>query len=121
VARTPLAQWVEDAAAQAGVEAGITRRQALKRAGVAGASIALAGTLAPAARAAGTPRIVVVGAGLAGLSAADALRQAGYIAELHEASSSRVGGRCWSDRTTWANGQVSEHGGELIDQGHVNV
>jgi monoamine oxidase len=121
VARTPLAQWVEDAAAQASAEAGITRRQALKRAGLAGASVALAGAFAPAARAATAPRIVVVGAGLAGLTCADALRQAGYVAAVHEAHATRIGGRCWSDATTWAGGQVSEHGGELIDQGHTGV
>src|SRR3954463_9736666 len=118
MARTPLAQWLGDAGP------GITRRQAIKRGAAAGAGLAMAGsvgTFAARARAAGGPRIVVIGAGLAGLACADALRQAGYIAAVHEASATRVGGRCWSDRTTWANGQVSEHGGELIDQGHVGV
>src|SRR3954463_4816056 len=118
MARTPLAQWLGDAGP------GITRRQAIKRGAAAGAGLAMAGsvgTFAARARAAGGPRIVVIGAGLAGLSCADALRQAGYVATVHEASATRVGGRCWSDRTTWAGGQVSEHGGELIDQGHVGV
>ena len=119
MARTPLAQWVEDS-----VGTGITRRQAIKRAGAAGAGLAMAGSLgvltAPA-RGAAAPRIVVIGAGLAGLSCADALRQAGYVAVVHEANATRIGGRCWSDGTTWANGQVSEHGGELIDQGHAGV
>jgi monoamine oxidase len=124
MARTPLAQWLEGAAIEATADAGITRRQALQRAGAVGASAALAGTfgaLAPTARGATAPRIVVVGAGLAGLTAADQLRQAGYAATVHEAHATRVGGRCWSDRTSWANGQVSEHGGELIDQGHSGV
>src|SRR5439155_12228960 len=118
MARTPLAQWLEDAGSE------ITRREALKRAGVAGAGLAMAGSLgtfAARARGATQPRIVVIGAGLAGLACADALRQAGYVAAVHEASSTRVGGRCWSDKTTWASGQVSEHGGELIDQGHTEV
>src|SRR4051794_28635827 len=79
------------------------------------------GVLAGPPRAATAPRIVIVGAGLAGLSCADALKQAGYTAALHEANATRVGGRCWSDRTSWASAQVSEHGGELIDQGHTNV
>jgi monoamine oxidase len=117
VARTPLAQFVEDAAAQAAP--GITRREALRRAGIAGAGLALSGVAAAPARAATAPRIVVVGAGLAGLSAAYDLKQAGYAAQIHEAHPSRVGGRCWSFK--FANGQVAEHGGELIDQSHTEV
>jgi monoamine oxidase len=118
LARTPLAQFVEDAAAQAAP--GFTRREAMRRAGVAGAGIALSGSLAGVARAATAPRIVVVGAGLAGLSAAYDLKQAGYNAQVHEAHPSRVGGRCWSIRS-FSGGQVAEHGGELIDQGHTAV
>jgi monoamine oxidase len=69
------------------------------------------------ARAATSPAVVVVGAGLAGLTCAYRLKQAGYRAQVHEAST-RLGGRCWSDRGFFADGQVYEHGGELIDQGH---
>jgi monoamine oxidase len=39
---------------------------------------------------------------------------------VYEASD-RIGGRCWSDRTSFANGQIVEHGGELIDQGHTAI
>jgi monoamine oxidase len=119
LARTPLAQFVGEAAAAAG----ITRREALRRAGVAGAGLTMAGTLgaltAPA-RGATAPRIVVVGAGLAGLNAAYSLKQAGYTAQVYEAHPSRVGGRCWSIRS-FSGGQIAEHGGELIDQGHTAV
>jgi monoamine oxidase len=123
MARTPLAGTLEQIAAQASMDAGIaprpTRRQLL--AGTAGiAAAAAAGRFAPAARAADSPRIVVVGAGLAGLSCAYRLKQAGYTARVYEASD-RIGGRCWSDRTSFANGQVVEHGGELIDQGHTAI
>ena len=58
--------------------------------------------------------------GLAGLSAAYALRNAGYTAEVHEASD-RIGGRCWTLRGAFADGQIAEHGGELIDQSHSHI
>jgi monoamine oxidase len=48
------------------------------------------------------------------------LQQAGYRAELHEASD-RLGGRCWTRRGEFAEGQIAEHGGELIDQGHTQT
>jgi monoamine oxidase len=62
----------------------------------------------------------VVGGGLAGLVATYRLQQAGYTAELHEASS-RLGGRCWTIRGAFAEGQIAEHGGELIDNGHLQM
>ena len=106
---------VQLAAAEAA--AGTTRREALKRAGAATAGLALARPWLPMAQAATAPRIVVVGGGLAGLTAAYRLKQAGYAAQLYEASD-RTGGRCWSIRGVFAEGQIAEHGGELIDTGH---
>jgi monoamine oxidase len=123
MARTPLAQRVEDAMTTV-VEERVTRAQLIKRGAVAGIAFAgasSAGRFAKAAYGAAAPRIVVVGAGLAGLTAAYRLKQAGYVAQVYEASN-RIGGRCWSYRGssgTWADGQVAEHGGELIDQGHT--
>jgi monoamine oxidase len=123
MARTPLAAALQQAAADAAHETVAaprpTRRQLI--AGGAGAAAALAaGRFAPSARAADSPRIVVVGAGLAGLSAAYRLKQAGYTAQVYEASD-RVGGRCWTIRGAFADGQIAEHGGELIDQGHTSI
>src|SRR5678816_2551305 len=66
------------------------------------------------------PRIAVIGAGISGLTAALTLRDAGYACTVYEASG-RVGGRMHSDTTSWLNGQVSEHCGELIDSGHTTV
>jgi monoamine oxidase len=106
------------------VEERVTRGELIKRGAVAGIAFAgasSAGRFAKAAYGAGAPRIVVVGAGLAGLTAAYRLKQAGFVAQVYEASA-RIGGRCWSYRAgsgTWADGQVAEHGGELIDQGHT--
>lgn len=120
MARTPLAGRLEELAAEIG--GGYTRRDALKRAGVAtGAVMAASATRwAPLANAATAPRIAVVGAGLAGLTATYRLKQAGYTAQLYEARTDRVGGRCWSDTFPGSN-LIYEHGGELIDQGHTEI
>jgi monoamine oxidase len=124
MARTPLATLVErafaEASEQVAEERRTTRAELLRDAGLLGLAVAGAGALAGGARAAVAPgRVVVVGAGLAGLTAAYRLRQAGVVAEVHEAST-RLGGRCWSDRS-WDEGQVAERGGELIDQGHTAI
>jgi monoamine oxidase len=39
---------------------------------------------------------------------------------VYEASD-RLGGRCWSIRGAFNDGQVAEHGGELIDSGHLEI
>src|SRR5205807_3823819 len=70
----------------------------------------------------------IVGGGIAGLNAALTLQDAGYASTVYEASN-RVGGRMHSDSpltnpngtSTWENGQVSEHCGELIDTGHKTI
>ena len=88
-----------------------------------GAGLAAAAMLSgPVSRAlaASAPRVVVVGGGLAGLTCAYRLKQAGYRADLYEASD-RLGGRCWTRRGDFAEGQIAEHGGELIDQGHTQT
>jgi monoamine oxidase len=136
VARTPLADRLADIvstvseARSRGLpvdevidERRTTRRRFLEQAGAAGvavASVGAFGRLAAAARAAAPGRTVIVGAGLAGLTCAYRLKQAGIAADVYEASS-RVGGRCWTIRGAFADGQIAEHGGELIDQGHTQT
>jgi monoamine oxidase len=121
MARTPLLDHVQRAVEEvADSEGGLTRAQLLKRAGVAGIGLTALGHWTPSARGATPAKIVVVGAGLAGLTSAYRLRQAGYFAEIHEASD-RIGGRCWTGRGDFAEGQIYEHGGELIDQGHNEI
>jgi len=66
-----------------------------------------------AVHAAATPRIVVVGAGLAGLRAAHRLWTKYRLrADVYEAQD-RLGGRCWTNRDL-PGGQWAERGGQLI-------
>ena len=122
MARTPLAQRIEDAYAEV-VESRTTRRELVRRTAVAGVALAGTSTIGRLTKAAygGLPpvRIVVVGAGLAGLTCAYRLAQAGLKADIFEASD-HVGGRCQTDIQTFAP-LIAEHGGELIDQGHTQV
>ena len=134
MARTPLARRLGEAAsvaARTAAEEGATtevleercggiRRRELLAGGAGLAAAAMLGGPLTRALGAGGPRIVVVGGGLAGLTCAYRLQQAGYRAELHEASD-RLGGRCWTRRGDFAEGQIAEHGGELIDQGHTQT
>ncbi|GAA3490283.1 NAD(P)/FAD-dependent oxidoreductase [Streptomyces cremeus] len=106
---------------------GATRRDLLRRAGALGLGVALAHRAAPAAAATpaavrgDAPRIAVVGAGIAGLTAALTLQDAGLPCTLYEANPDRVGGRMWTQRAHWGAGQLSEIGGELIDTGHKKI
>jgi monoamine oxidase len=96
------------------------RRRELLAGGAGIAATAVLGGRLPKALAAGSPRIVVVGGGLAGLTCAYKLKLAGLQADLYEASD-RLGGRCWTRRGDFVEGQIAEHGGELIDQGHTEI
>ena len=109
----------------------LSRREFLKRAGIAGAAVA-AGPLAFArtagAHSPGPARIAIVGGGIAGLTAALTLADAGLSSTVYEASPDRIGGRMHSDSplvtpsdSYWANGQTSEWCGELIDSGHETI
>jgi monoamine oxidase len=87
----------------------------------AGAGVLLAGcTHVPKPLTRPDDEVVIVGAGIAGLTAAWRLRQAGVRARLFEAQG-RVGGRMLSLRNHFPDGQVIELGGELIDTGHVRI
>lgn len=101
----------------------LTRRQAVVAAGALGGALMVGRT--GSARAAGgrrsphDARVVIVGAGLAGVTAAYQLHRVGVPAQVYEARD-RIGGRCWTARG-FAEGQVAEHGGEFIDSRHVHI
>lgn len=124
MARSPLMQFLKTAIARAEYQAAgtaapdpyvISRRAAL-------ASAAVAAAFAPRpSRAQGSGvRVAVVGAGLAGLTAAYQLKQAGVSADVFDAAT-RLGGRCFSSRGFFAEGQIAEHGGEFIDTDHTAI
>ena len=118
--RTPLAGalagLVGDVAQEEGPLPRITRRGFL----LGAAATAVAVAVGPMPARAAAPRIVVVGAGLAGLACAHRLMSSGVEVVVHEAGT-RVGGRCWTRRGDFASGQLAEHGGELIDQSHTAI
>ena len=99
---------------------GARRREFL---GGLAASLTLAGCAAPPTppmlpRAAPSsnrsqPRIAIVGAGAAGITCAYRLHQAGFASSVFEANS-RSGGRTWTLRGFFKDGQHTEHGGQLI-------
>jgi len=137
MARTPLLRALRGladehrTAARLGVEPAqiheerISRRELVKRGGVAAAALTIPATLASEARGGTAPRIAIVGGGIAGLAAALALQDKGVYADVYE-SSMRVGGRMHSDWQEfgtgyWDNGQQAELCGELIDTDHKTI
>ena len=113
------------------LDARLSRRHFLFRAMQATAAIG-AGSLLSAGPAASHPdarvpvhrgepgRIVIVGAGIAGLRCAYALMQAGIRAEVYDASD-RPGGRMLSRQGLMGSGLVTELGGEFIDSTHCEL
>jgi monoamine oxidase len=61
--------------------------------------------------------VVIVGAGIAGLHCAHRLRRAAVVAQVYDAAK-RTGGRIFTERRLFDEGQSCELGGELIDTGH---
>ncbi len=109
-------------------EARRTRREALKLsalsaltwAGGHGTGLGEDVASPPLSKRASAPRVVIVGAGIAGLSAAYHLKRAGIRARLFEAGK-RVGGRIFSVKNLIAPGLVTEFGGEFIDSQHEDM
>ncbi len=131
MARTPLLQSIRQMARDAWaskrtgipvaelreLRAAVSRRRFLTGAAVGAAALALPRT----ARAQGPqPSIAIVGGGIAGMTCALYLRDKGYAPTVYEASG-RIGGRMFTNTSSYFGGQVTEWGGELIDSGHHTV
>lgn len=65
-------------------------------------------------------RIAIIGAGLAGMTAAHWLAQTGAKVTVYEASA-RVGGRTWSRTELDGEAVLIDAGGEFVDAGHSNL
>jgi monoamine oxidase len=136
MARTPLLRSIiqlsrEHQLAQAhGIDVRIVRERAAaarnqlatRRRDFLGGALAAAGALAlPKPSWAQTqPRIAIVGAGISGLSAALKLADNGVACTVYE-SSTRIGGRMYSNTSYFDQNQVFEWCGELIDSGHKTL
>jgi monoamine oxidase len=118
-----IASWLERTGASSGeaidrIEtARWDRRRFLRTAVVAAAGASVTPVFKAAARGPHSPKVVIVGAGTAGLLCAYRLQQQGVEARVIEASS-RAGGRMFSLRKFFPDDQLTELGGEYIDSGH---
>ncbi len=63
--------------------------------------------------------VAVVGAGVAGLAAAGALRRAGWRVLLLEAGR-RIGGRAWTEMAAGLGGALFDHGAQWLHAAHRN-
>lgn len=101
----------------------LNRREFLRRTAVAAATVS-AGSWLTSCAAPKTgphaPRIVIVGAGIAGLNAAYKLRKRGWRATLYEADK-RTGGRMRSARDVLNPGHTTELGAEFVDSNHKEM
>ncbi len=91
-----------------------------RRAVLLGAGAAAAAASVRPARAASSPSVVIVGAGLAGLSCARKLKQHGIIASIYEWNT-RLGGRVQTLRGYFQDGINMEQHGQFISSEHARM
>jgi len=119
------AAWLERSRVQTSeglerIEAGRWNRRRFLRTTIAAAAAASLPVRVVFPKGPQTPRVVIVGAGTAGLVCAYRLQQNGISARVVEAST-RVGGRMFSLRNFFPDNQLTELGGEYIDTGHKTM
>jgi len=97
-----------------------TRRHFLQTASVGATAALCSGGLSMFASAAMAPKVVVVGAGLAGLNTAYQLKKAGIHAEVYEADG-RTGGRVLTLKNILGPGLTTNMGGVFINSSHTEM
>ncbi|HUF16870.1 MAG TPA: NAD(P)/FAD-dependent oxidoreductase, partial [Thermoanaerobaculia bacterium] len=114
--RRPLPEMLDEER-----ELGISRRRFIAASATVAAGAALQGCVPVQRIASGsTEPVLIVGAGIAGLTTGYRLQQAGVPVRIIDAQN-RVGGRMFSLRDFFPDGQVAELGGELIDTNHSAI
>jgi monoamine oxidase len=104
----------------------LSRRQVLAGSAAGGAALALSGLAGRLPRAGASnaardvPRIVIIGAGGAGTRCAHALWDHGIRSHVYEGAD-RIGGRMWTLRDFFADGQIGEHGGGFVSSEHTHM
>lgn len=107
-------------------QAAWTRRQFMTQTAQASASLVIGGTLLGSTLGCKkeqlntNAQVVIVGAGMAGLRAANELKKAGLNAQIYEAAT-RHGGRMYTAHNIMASGLSTELGGEFIDTIHDDM
>ncbi|RAH98165.1 hypothetical protein DLJ53_25955 [Acuticoccus sediminis] len=112
-----LGEALAEAGRPRGSGGGLTRRRMLQS--MAAASV-VAGNAPVALAGAGGATVAIIGGGLAGLSAAWHLLNAGHEPVVYEASG-RVGGRVRSMVGLVADGIITEFGGQYISSDHADM
>jgi monoamine oxidase len=98
----------------------LDRREFLRRTALLAASLGFFPRHPLLAAVGHSQKIAIIGGGLAGLTCAYRLKQQGIFSIVYEGAE-RLGGRCFTLRDAFADGQTVERGGELIDTDHVHV
>jgi monoamine oxidase len=121
---TLLARLAESTlASTAKKDSKLSRRAFLRSSAAAAAIVAGSGSRSSASfayRSGIQPRIAIIGAGIAGLTAAYELRKLGLKPMVYEASA-RSGGRIYTAHDLFHRGQWTELGGEFIDSSHTGI
>jgi len=101
-------------------EISLSRRKFLQTSG----KVMLIGSIAPQAfmpmLGKRSPKIAIIGGGMAGLNALHTLKKAGLDATVYEAST-RTGGRMFTVKGVMGEGTWTEFGGEFIDTSHLEM
>ncbi len=112
---------IDEATEAVAVDQGLARRHVLGGA-AALAAAGLTGAGVGPASGPGTPRVVVIGAGLAGLGCAYRLWWSrGIRSEVYEFNAARIGGRVATLHGYFEAGQYTEQHGEFISSEHTAV